>query len=61
MNRFSFIYLLIFFIQNTVVASCPTCVAKVEPNSPPFFVDEFYTACNDDFDKELLSTGTGSL
>ena len=35
-------YSLILMLTCNVVQSCPLCVAKVRPESPPFFSDTFY-------------------
>lgn len=60
MNYSSFAYLLIFLTSGTLIAACPTCVAKVQPNSPPFFVDEFYASYDEKYDIDLMLTGTES-
>lgn len=36
---------LLFFLSVTVISrmpACPTCVGKIQPESPAFFSDEFY-------------------
>lgn len=35
-------YLLFIALAVSPLYSCPTCVGKVAPSSPPFFSDEFY-------------------
>lgn len=36
------IFLTILFFSPLAIHSCPTCVAKVTPNTIPFFAEGFY-------------------
>ena len=38
MKRISLMTLLV----TTIISSCPTCVGRIETDSPPFFSDDFY-------------------
>ncbi len=42
MKYSSLVLLCIVFTYTTLTQSCPTCVARVEEKTPPFFTDEFY-------------------
>ena len=43
MNQLLLTFITIFAFFSTLIAySCPTCVAKVKPESPAFFSEEFY-------------------
>ncbi len=38
----------------SLLIACPTCVGRIESDSPPFFSDEFYKPASDSMD-ELIS------
>jgi hypothetical protein len=58
MNRYIFSLLLILSTASARTLACPTCVAKVQPNSPPFFVDEFYIFSDEAFETDLVTTSS---
>ena len=33
---------LLALLISTIASSCPTCVGRIEADSPPFFSDDFY-------------------
>lgn len=41
---------LLALMINSMLVSCPTCVGRIQEESPPFFSDEFYKPSEESLD-----------
>jgi hypothetical protein len=48
MNRITLVLLLLASLK---LQSCPTCMGRITPASPPFFSDEFYIPTHESMDE----------
>jgi hypothetical protein len=54
----TFLYLLCSVLNISLVYTCPSCVARVNESTPPFFTQEFYTEPQESYDA-VVNAKTG--